>query len=143
MSLDENKQLVRRYQEIYNNNDLEALSEVLAEDLLTPRIMAGLPSGLEGAKAAHRVMLSGFPDFQTTIDDLIAEADRVAARITMRGTHTGEFVSIPPTGKRVEFTGMYIVRIENGKIAEHWGEEDSVSLLAQLGVRPSLGDRSD
>jgi predicted ester cyclase len=111
MSLEENKQLVRRYQEIYNNNDLEGLSEVLAENLLTPRIMAGLPSGLEGAKAAHRIMLLGFPDFQTTIDDLIAEADKVAARITMRGTHSGEFVNIPPTGRRVEFSGMYIVRM--------------------------------
>ena len=139
MTLEENKQLVRRYQELYNNNELDALSEVLADDLLTPRIMAGIPSGLEGAKAAHRVMLRGFPDFQTTIDDLIAEADKVAARITMRGTQRGEFVGIPPTGKQIEFTGMYIVRIEDGKIAEHWGEEDSISLLAQLGVRPRPG----
>ncbi|MGZ6317590.1 MAG: ester cyclase [Anaerolineales bacterium] len=139
MSPESNKQLVRRYQEIYNSNDLDALSEVLADDLLTPRIMAGIPSGLEGAKAAHRIMLQGFPDFQTTIEDLIAEADQVAARITMRGTHTGQFLTISPTGKRVEFTGMYIVRVENGKIAEHWGEEDSMSLLAQLGVRPQVG----
>jgi predicted ester cyclase len=139
MSLEENKQLVRRYQEIYDNNDLEGLSEVLAQNLLTPRIMTGLPSGLEGAKAAHRIMLLGFPDFQTTIDDLVAEADTVAARITMRGTHSEEFVNIPPTGRRVEFSGMYIVRIENGKIAEHWGEEDSVSLMAQLGVKPQIG----
>ena len=139
MSLEENKQLVRRYQDIYNRNDLDALTQVLADNLLTPRIMAGVPSGLEGAKAAHRIMLKGFPDFQTTIEDLVAEGDKVAARISMRGTHTGDFVGIPPTGKRVEFTGMYVVRIENGKIAEHWGEEDSISLLAQLGVRPQAG----
>ncbi len=139
MSLEANKELVRRYQEIYNSNELDALSEVLADDLLTPRIMPGIPSGLEGAKAAHRIMLEGFPDFQTTIEDLIAEGDEVAARITMRGTHTGQFLTIPPTGKRVEFSGMYIVRVENGKIAEHWGEEDSVSLLAQLGVKPQVG----
>ena len=139
MSLEENKQLVRRYQDIYNRNDLDALTQVLADNLLTPRIMAGVPSGLEGAKAAHRIMLKGFPDFQTTIEDLVAEGDKVAARISMRGTHTGDFVGIPPTGKRVEFTGMYVVRIENGKIAEHWGEEDSISLLSQLGVRPQAG----
>ncbi len=137
MSIEENKRLVRRYQEIYNHNDLDALTEVLAEDLLTPRIMPGLPSGLEGAKAAHRIMLAAFPDYQTTIEDLIAEGDKAAARITMRGTHRGEFIGIAPTGKRVEFSGMYIVRIENGKIAEHWGEEDSVSLLTQLGVKPA------
>ena len=79
-------------------------------------------------------MLTGFPDYQTVIDDLIAEGDKVVARITMSGTHTGVFMGIPATGKYVEFTGIYIAQIANGKIAEHWGEEDGVSLLAQLGV---------
>src|SRR5215510_6373576 len=108
MSSDENKNIVRRYQEIYNSNDLEALSEVVSEDLLTPKIMPGIPAGIEGAKAAHRIMLAGFPDYQTRIDDLLAEGDQVAARITMSGTHTGNFMGIPPTGKPVSFTGMYI-----------------------------------
>jgi steroid delta-isomerase-like uncharacterized protein len=134
MSIEENKQIVRRYQEIYNSNNLDALIDVVSENLLTPKIMSGLPHGIEGAKAAHRIMLEGFPDYQTTIDDLIAEGDKVAARITMAGTHTGSFMGIPPTGKHVTFTGMYIARIEDGKIVEHWSEEDSVSLLQQLGV---------
>lgn len=136
MSLEENKQIVRRYQEIYNSNHLDALSEVLAEELLTPKILPGLPHGIEGAKAAHQIMLTGFPDYQTVVDDLVAEDDRVAVRITMSGTHTGTFMGIPATGKHVEFTGMYIARIANGKIAEHWGEEDGVSLLTQLGAMP-------
>jgi predicted ester cyclase len=134
MLIVENKKIVRRYQEIYNSNDLEALGEVVSADLLTPNIMPGIPSGLEGAKAAHRIMLAGFPDYQTVIDDLIAEGDKVAARITMSGTNTGSFMGIPPTGKHVSFTGIYIARVANGKIVEHWGEEDSVSLLQQLGV---------
>ena len=134
MSSEENKRIVRRYQEIYNENDLEALGEVLSKDLLTPKIMPGIPSGMEGAKAAHRIMLAGFPDYQTRIDDLFAEGDKVAVRITMSGTHTGLFMGIPPTGRQVSFTGIYIARIANGKIAEHWGEEDGVSLLQQLGV---------
>jgi predicted ester cyclase len=134
MSIEENKNIVRRYQEIYNDNDLDFLNEVLSEDLLTPNIMPGIPPGLEGAKAAHRIMLAGFPDYQTIIEDIISEGDKVVARIKMTGTHTGEFMSIPPTGKRISFTGIYIVRIVNGKIVEHWGEEDSVSLLQQLGV---------
>lgn len=134
MSIEENKNIVRRYQEIYNHNDLDFLNEVLSEDLLTPNIMPGIPPGLEGAKAAHRIMLAGFPDYQTIIEDIISEGDKVVARIKMTGTHTGEFMSIPPTGKRISFTGIYIVRIVNGKIVEHWGEEDSVSLLQQLGV---------
>jgi predicted ester cyclase len=134
MLIVENKKIVCRYQEIYNSNDLEALGEVVSADLLTPNIMPGIPSGLEGAKAAHRIMLAGFPDYQTVIDDLIAEGDKVAARITMSGTNTGSFMGIPPTGKHVSFTGIYIARVANGKIVEHWGEEDSVSLLQQLGV---------
>jgi len=134
MSIEENKTIVRRYQEIYNNNDLDRLTEVLSEDLLTPNIMPGVPRGLEGAKAAHRIMLAGFPDYQTVIEDMLAEGEKVAARIRMTGTNAGEFMGIPATGKRVQFTGIYIARISNGKIVEHWGEEDSVSLLQQLGV---------
>lgn len=134
MSIEKNKKIVQRYQEIYNSNELEALGEVVSKDLLTPKIMPGIPKGMEGAKAAHRIMLAGFPDYQTIIDDLIAEADKVAVRITMSGTHTGSFMGIPATGKHVSFTGMYIARIVDGKIVEHWGEEDGVSLLQQLGV---------
>jgi steroid delta-isomerase-like uncharacterized protein len=134
MSIEENKKIVRRYQEIYNSNDLDALGEVVSEDLLTPRLMPGIPAGIEGARAAHRIMLAGFPDYQTVIEDLFAEGDKVAARITMSGTNTGSFMGIPATGKHVSFTGIYIARIADGKIVEHWGEEDSVSLLQQLGA---------
>ena len=139
MSLEENKAIVRRYQEIYNSNHLDDLLEVVSEDLLTPRIMPGIPSGIEGAKTAHQIMLTGFPDYQTLIEDLIAEDDKVVARIRMTGTHTGNFMGIPPTGKQIEFTGIYIARIANGKIVEHWGEEDGVGLLTQLGVMPKMG----
>lgn len=134
MSIEKNKNLVRRYQEIYNSNDLEALGEVLAEDLRMPKVMMGMPPGLEGAKKVHETTLLGMPDWHTSIDDLIAEDDKVAARITMTGTHTGDFWGIPATGKKVEFTGIYIVRIRDGKIVEHWGEEDGVSLMQQLGM---------
>lgn len=134
MSIEKNKNLVRLYQEIHNSNDLDRLTEVVSEDLLTPNIMPGIPHGLEGAKAAHRIMLTGFPDYQTIIDDMIAEGDKVAARIKMTGTHSGEFMGIPPTGRRISFTGIYFARIAGGKIVEHWGEEDGVSLLQQLGV---------
>jgi len=134
MSIEANKEIVRRYQEIYNSNQLDRLSEVLSEDLLTPKIMPGIPQGMEGAKVAHQMMVAGFPDYQTVIDELIAEGDKVVARITMAGTNTGTFMGIPPTGKFISFTGIYIARIANGKIVEHWGEEDGVSLLGQLGV---------
>lgn len=137
MSIEGNKEIVRRYQEIYNSNHLDNLSEVVAQDLITPKIMPGMPLGLEGGKRVHKTTLIGMPDWHTAIDELIAEGDKVVARITMTGTHTGDFWGIPATGKRVEFTGMYMVRIADGKIVEHWGEEDGVSLLQQLGVLPT------
>lgn len=134
MSIEENKSIVRRYQEIYNSNQLDALSEVVSEDFLTPKIMPGFGNGLEGGKKIHETTLLGMPDWHTEIQDLIAEGDKVVARVLMTGTHTGNFYGIPATGKRVEFSGMYMARIEKGKIVEHWGEEDSLSLLHQLDV---------
>ena len=134
MSIEENKNIVRRYQECYNTNQLDGLDEIMAFDVLTPKIMSNMPSGLEGAKAVHQKTLIGMPDFRTEIQDLIAEDDKVVARVIMTGTHTGDFYGIPATGKRVEFSGMFIVRIVDGKIVEHWGEEDAFSLLKQLGV---------
>jgi len=134
MSTSANKEIVLRYQEIYNSNNLDALSEVVAEDFLTPRMMPGMPPGLEGARRIHKATLLGMPDWHTKIVDLIAEDDKVVARITMTGTHTGDFFGIPATGKKISFSGIYIVRIANGKIVEHWGEEDSVGLLQQLGA---------
>ncbi len=136
MSLEENKEIVRRYQGAYNNNRLDVLDEIVAADVLTPKIMPGMPPGLEGAKLVHQTSLTGMPDFHTAIEDLIAEDDKVVARISMTGTHTGNFWGIPATGKKVEFTGVYIVRIADGKIVEHWGEEDGLSLMQQLGALP-------
>jgi len=139
MSLEENKQLIRRYQEIYNSNNLDELGEVMSFDVLTPKIMPNMPSGLDGAKAVHQKTLIGMPDWHTEIQDLVAENDKVVARVLMTGTHTGDFYGIPATGKRVEFTGVFIVRIADGKIVEHWGEEDSYGLLLQLGMKLKAG----
>lgn len=134
MSIEENKNIVRRYQEIYNSNNLDALIEVVKEDFLTPRMMPGMPSGLGGAKQIHRATLLGMPDWHTEIEELIAEGDKVVARITMTGTHTGDFFGIPATGKRISISGISIARIADGKIVEHWGEEDTLGLMQQLGA---------
>ena len=140
MSTEENKNIVRRYQDIYNSNELDGLDEIMIADVLTPKIVPGLPPGLEGAKAVHAMAIAGMTDFHTEILDLVAEEDKVVARVLITGIHTGTFFGIPATGKRVEFTGMYMVRIANGKIVEHWGEEDGVSLLEQLGMIPKMGE---
>ena len=138
MSIEENKNIVRRYQEAYNNCDFDALAELVSADVLTPHIIAGMPSGLEGARVVHQTTLIGMPDYHTTIEDLIAEGDKVMARVTMTGTHTGNFWGIPATGRRVNLTGIYIVRIANGKIVEHWGEENGMIVIKQLGFKTKL-----
>ena len=71
------------------------------------------------------------------IDDLIAEGDKVVARTTMRGTHLGSFFGVPPSGKTVEMTGVHIVRIADGRIIEHWGNNDDLGLMRQLGAVPA------
>ena len=138
MSIEDNKSIVRRYQDAYNTANYEALAEVVAMDVRTPNIVSGLPPGLEGAIAVHQKTLLGMPDYLTTIEDLIAEGDKVVARVTMTGTHTGNFWGVPPTGRRVNLTAIYIVRIAGEKIVEHWGEEDGMKVFRQLGFRLKL-----
>jgi predicted ester cyclase len=119
---------------------LDELDEIMVADVRTPKIIPGLPPGLEGAKKVHELSLVGMTDFHTRILDMVAEGDQVVARVNITGVHTGTFFGIAATGKRVEFSGMYMVRIQNGKIVEHWGEEDGVSLLEQLGMIPKMGE---
>lgn len=82
---------------------------------------------------------SGFPDIKMTIEEVVAEGDKVVFRVTVHGTHKGEFKGIAPTGKQVTMTGMQIWRIEGGKIVEGWFNRDDLGLMQQLGVIPSLG----
>ena len=85
------------------------------------------------------IFRSAFPDFKATIDDIIAEGDKVVIRQTFSGTHKGEFMGIAPTGKRVSFGVMDIVRIAGGKFVEHWGQMDSMGMMQQLGAIPTPG----
>ena len=140
MSTEANKELVRRYQEAHNTNDLDALNAIVAADLIAHSLMPGLPPGLEGGKLVHQMAVSAFPDFHATIEDLIAEGDKVAARMIFRGTHTGgEFMGIPPSGRAFAFSATAIFRIADGKIVEHWGDEDALGWLQQLGAMPAPG----
>jgi steroid delta-isomerase-like uncharacterized protein len=140
MSTETNKDLVRRYQEAHNTNNLDALDEIVAADLITHSQMPGVPAGREGGKMVHHVAVAAFLDFRADIEDLLAEGDKVVARLTFRGTHTGgEFMGIPPSGRQFTFSAISIFRIADGKIVEHWGEEDSLGWLQQLGAIPTPG----
>lgn len=136
MSIEENKTIVRRYQEAYNSNNLDDLDELVAADLITHALMPGMPPSLEGGKQIHRMTVAAIPDFHTAIEDLLAEGDKVVMRFTATGTFKNEFLGLPPTGKLIKFTGISIFRLAGGKIVEHWGQEDELGLMRQLGAIP-------
>jgi len=134
-----NKAILRRYRQAHNQNDMAALDEIVAADIISHSALPGLPAGREGGKMAHQGSLAAFPDGRTTTDDLVAEGDKVVERFTFVGTQKGDFLGVPATGKQIRVTGMSIFRIANGKIVEHWGENDAMGLLMQLGVLPAPG----
>ena len=129
MSVEENKALVRREQEeLWTcTGNLDAAQELF------------VPEQAEAAKQEAADFRQGFPDVVSTIEDLIAEGDKVVARWRARATHQGEYMGIPPTGKEVEFTGISVYRIEAGKIAESWNVEDELGLMRQIGAVAELG----
>lgn len=143
MSIEDNKEVVRRYyEEAFNEGRTDLLEELIAKDVvnhdpvsnetLTPeeaRGFEGFVRHVEGAREA-------FPDATVTIEDVIAEGDEVLVRFTFEGTHEGRFVGIEPTGNRIRGTNMVLMRLEDGKIVERWEESDSLDLLRQLGVLP-------
>ncbi len=110
---------------------------MLAPDFVPHNMMPGVPASLDGYKALHQSTLTAYPDFHTNIDDLFGEDDKVVMRFTLTGTHEGDFLGIPPTGKRINVSGTSIFRIANGRIVEHWGEEDVLGWMQQLGAIPT------
>jgi predicted ester cyclase len=129
VSLEENRALVRREQEeLWNHTgNLDAAEELFA------------PEQAEAARQEAAEFRQGFPDAVSTIEDLIAERDKVVARWRARATHQGEYVGIPPTGKEVEFTGISVYRIEGNKIAESWTVKDELGLMRQIGAVAESG----
>ena len=137
---EENKAVVRRIFEAFNKGDLDAFDELIAADGVNHALPPGLPPEPEGTKAFLGMFLSAFPDLQMTVEDQIADGDKVATRWTSTGTQTGELMGIPATGKQVTVTGMDIHRIAGGKQVEHWGEFDQMAMMQQLGVIPTPGE---
>jgi steroid delta-isomerase-like uncharacterized protein len=133
---EENKALVRRAWEMAN--DLNVIDEVYSPDLVWHE-PEGDVRGSEEAKQYVGMYLEAFPDTNFTIEDMIAEGDKVVTRWTARGTHRGELQGIAPTNKQVTITGITVHRIEGGKIVEEWDSGDNLGLMQQLGVIPEPG----
>ncbi|UCF13728.1 MAG: ester cyclase [Thermoplasmatales archaeon] len=136
MSEEENKANMRRfYEEVWGKGNLDVADELAAENFVDHNLVdPNLPPGIEGFKQIVPMFRTAFPDMQFTIEDLIAKDDKVVSRLTVRATHKGEFMGIPPTGKQATITGIDIFRIVDGKIVERWGEVDMFRLMQELGV---------
>ena len=139
MSVEQNKALFRRFvEEVFNKGNVNTIDELLASDFAErEELPPGMPRDREGVKQLTRMFRTAFPDFNVSIDDMIAEGDKIVARTTWNGTQKGEFMGIPPSGKRVSFDVIDIIRISEGKGVEHWGVMDSSAMMQQLGVIPA------
>ena len=134
---EENKQVVKAIQAAFDGDDLDALDALIAEDIVSHDALPGSPGGLAGAKAAHQMVRGWFSDYAVTLEDLVAEGDKVVARFTVTGTHDGDMMGVPATNKAYSVTGFSEYRIADGKAVEHWGLHDNYGVMVQLGLVPA------
>jgi predicted ester cyclase len=137
MSMDHRTMIRRIPEELYNHWDLDVAGEVFAHNYIehTP-LPPGFPTGLDGIKTYVTLLRAAFPDFTYTVEDLIAEGDKVVLRLTAHGTQTGEFMGMPASGKRAVWDEVHICRIADNKLVEHWVTADQLGMLQQLGAIP-------
>jgi len=124
--------IVRQVLSVFNSGDLAILDELIAAGYTNHNAPPGATQGVEGRKQAVAMFRRAFPDLQSTVEDLIAEGDRVVARVNMRGTNTGEFMGRPPTGRPVNVTGIDIFRVVDGQVTDRWGVLDMMAMTQQL-----------
>lgn len=134
---EDNKEVVGRFIQEFKNNANHGIVDELTTTGFTHHLTdPRLPAGREGMKIIGQSIVGGFPDVHVTVQEMMADGDKVIERTSVRATHTGEFNGIPPTGKEVGWTEIHIYRMEDGKIAELWSEIDLLGLLVQLGAVP-------
>ena len=139
MSMERNKAVVQRLsEECFNENDLSILTDLVTPTVVYHNAQPGMTPGTDGYRQLLTMWRAAFPDAAVTIDDMVAEGDKVVTRFTGRGTHRGEFMGIAPTGRRVEVKAISIMRLEGGRIADEWELVDMLGAMQQLGA---LGGR--
>ena len=140
MSIEENKALMRRFYEEISKGNLAVVDELTAVDFVDHSpFVPGLAPGRQGTLELFTMIRAAFPDLRITAEDMVAEGDKVVARVTMSGTHRGEFMGIAPTGKQITVGIIEILRIAGGKMVEHWNVVDSLGMMQQLGAVPAPG----
>lgn len=144
MNAEENKALARRFPEdVVTKGNIDLLDELLTEDFVDHFLFGQKVHGIPDTKKQAQMLRNGFPDITATVEDAVAEDDRVALRVTATGTHDGPFMGLEPTGESFTIQNMAFFRIENGRVAERWVQPDIMDLFQQLGVIDvPIGERS-
>jgi predicted ester cyclase len=138
VSDEDNKALVRRFvDEVQSAGNIDLIDEICSPEFVNHSAPPGIPADCEGIKIVTAMFRRAFPDSYFTVEDMVAEGDKVATRKTFHGTHEGEFMGIPPSGRSVSMGLMDIVRISEGRVVEHWSVGDTLGMMQQLGVIPS------
>ena len=136
MTTDDNKALVQQFfEQVINQRNLAALNQFVPPGGVNHTVPPGMPQETNQLVGQY---LNAFPDGQVTVEDLLADGDKVVAHVSFHGTHQGALRGIAPTGKPITLMGIHIFRIANGKVVEHWGLMDRLAALQQLGVVPPL-----
>jgi steroid delta-isomerase-like uncharacterized protein len=134
MLIDENKRLIREFVAAADRQDFEQAITYVSPEMVVHMPGAPAPLDFPTFLGFGQMWHSAFPDEQTTFEQQVAEGDMVVSRMVSKGTHLGDFQGIPATGKPVEVTGIWIDRLDHGKIVERWGVVDMMNLMAQLGA---------
>jgi steroid delta-isomerase-like uncharacterized protein len=134
----DNATTMRSAYERINAGDISGFGDLVADDFVEHEEVPGLPPTKDGVLDYFRLLLTAFPDIRMDVEDLIADGDKSVARVRATATHHGEFMGVPPTGKLVEIQLIDIMRFNgDGRVCEHWGVADMLSLMQQLGVGPA------
>lgn len=135
----ENRDLIHRYTEAWNEGDLDAVEGIVTDDYtLHDPAFFRMPPGPDGVKQVIRIFRTAFPDATWEIRDMVAAEDAVAVRWTVSGTHEGEFFGVEPTGEEFAIEGFELDRLRDGRVAETWTVYDALGLLGQLEILPDL-----
>ncbi len=137
MSSEANKGLGRRLAEAFNTGNLSIIDEVFASGYVDRTPFPGTTPDREGVKQGLTKFRAAFPDLRYTVEDEITAGDKQVHRVSARGTQKGEFQGAPASGKQAAWSEIHIVRLVNGKIVEHWGIEDQLGVMQQLGLAPA------
>ena len=140
MSLEANKAVVRRlYDEVANGRNLDVIDEIVSVDSEDHDSFPGMPdTGPEAYRMVFGASLAAFPDFHMEVHDMVAEGDLVAVRMTISGTHEGEFAGMPATGKSFSVSHLETFEVKDGQLTKRWGSPDRATLMEQLGLAPEM-----